>query len=144
MLSKIDYILICSLLLASSLLGCTAVPQAEPVAAAAEGRLTELSGCQGLNEAGQPRAVANSFSPYVKRLVICGHLETEQPVTVAIRWYYDDELIGQQVEKNMPAGYFTSFLPAETGKTFPEGSYRVEARAEGLAGQHLELIVEQL
>ncbi len=121
------------------LLGCTSPVYSETAVAS----VTHLSGCRGLNEADQPSGLSNIFSPYDLSLPVCGYLQTRQPLTVEIRWYYEEKLIGQWVDENRPAGYFSGVIPTTAGQTLPEGTYSVEALADGQVVQRLQMEVEQ-
>lgn len=90
--------------------------------------ITEVSLCQGLDEAGKPKPVSNVFSSDEDSISICGHLRVNYPpVGLEIYWYNEDESIfDDRIFKPDEAEYYFSSTIKPAGEAFQEGNYRVD------------------
>ncbi len=114
-------------------LGCSFTNiNVEPIAAT----VTELSAC---NENGESIDV---FLPEKAGIFVCGYVQTLQPVDINIYWYYEDELVFQQIGENID-GDFYSFVQPGKVETFPEGNYRIDILIGGVVAESTEFRVKQ-
>lgn len=86
--------------------------------------VTEFSPCKGLDENRNPVEASTTFSSDEKQIFVCGYLQTNQPITLSVYWYYEDEFLFRDLVDNVQ-GRFVSQLKRPTG-SFREGIYEIQ------------------
>ncbi len=90
-----------------------------------EATITEFSTCKGWDTGGKPLELSDIFVSSEKHIFVCGYVQTNQPVTITIHWYYENHIVNGEILTDLKTGYFYSTLETKE-KVFPNGEYVVE------------------
>lgn len=84
--------------------------------------IRDLSACTGPDENGKPQGISQSFSGE-ENIFACGRFETNQPITLSVRWYHEEKSLGRKILR-LSTGYFYSPLQEVTNQ-IEAGDYKI-------------------
>lgn len=102
--------------------------------------ITKLSFCDGFNESGDSIDVSNVFFTNTKAILVCGCIYGKQPITFTINWYYEDELIFQDIIRGGHGHFISRFIPQDG---FQKGNYEIYMRIGRSPVWRTEFLIEE-
>jgi hypothetical protein len=82
--------------------------------------VTQFYVCSGLDDKTGGTTI---FSSAEKQISVCGSLQTNQPITVSVRWYHEHNTIFREVINDVQNHFISSINPIDGA--FPEGNYQI-------------------
>lgn len=103
--------------------------------------VTQFYACTGLDDNENRAGDTMIFSSDEEQIFVCGNLQTNQSITVSVRWYHEHKAIFREVINDVQNHFVSSINPIDG--TFPEGNYQVHLNIGRAIVWRTEFRVEQ-
>ena len=85
--------------------------------------ITEFSLCKGWDDKGKVVRLSQPISSSEKEIIACGYLQTNQGVTLSVKWYYQGNLIFKDILEGVQGRFVSRLKPSS--ELFFEGKYQI-------------------